>query len=66
MDARLHHVIARQRVADLHTDAARAHVARCDGVAPRNADRMPWAERWLHEIAARFTPINDHQQAEDS
>jgi hypothetical protein len=28
--------------------------------------RLTWTEQWPHEIAARFTPTNDHQEAEDS
>jgi DNA-binding PadR family transcriptional regulator len=28
--------------------------------------RLTWTERWLHEIAATFTPTNDHPEAEGS
>ncbi len=28
--------------------------------------RLTWSEQWLHEIAATFTPANDHEEAEDS
>ena len=28
--------------------------------------RLAWTERRLHEIAATFTPTNDHHETEDS
>jgi DNA-binding PadR family transcriptional regulator len=32
-------------------------------IADLRAGRLTWTEQWLHEIAARFTPINESEEA---
>ena len=45
----------------------RAELAWLDGViADLREGRLTWTEEWLHEIAATFTPTDDHKEAEDS
>ena len=45
----------------------RAELGWLDGViADLREGRLAWSEEWLHEIAATFTPTDDHEEPEDS